>query len=127
MNQDKAKRLLFSVTLADCDLQTFCSGGPGGQHQNKTETGVRIIHRASGAVGESREERSQYANKQRAFKRMAQTKEFREWHRMTVARLLGQPSPEEVVEKLMHPKNIRVDVKDGNGRWVPESEQGEEA
>jgi len=45
-------------------MQTFCSGGPGGQHQNKTQSGVRLIHK-SGVRGESRTERSQpknYAN-----------------------------------------------------------------
>ena len=56
------KKLLFSVTRDDCNWQTFRSGGPGGQHQNKVESGVRCVHRASGAVGESRSERSQYVN-----------------------------------------------------------------
>lgn len=64
------RTLLFSVTLADCDVQTFRAGGKGGQNQNKRDTGVRIIHRASGARGEARDERSQLQNKRAAFKRM---------------------------------------------------------
>jgi len=48
-------------------MQTFCSGGPGGQHQNKTQSGVRLIYDYKGQEvrGESRTERSQpknYAN-----------------------------------------------------------------
>lgn len=48
-------------------MQTFCSGGPGGQHQNKTQSGVRLIYNYKGTEvrGESRTERSQpknYAN-----------------------------------------------------------------
>lgn len=48
-------------------MQTFCSGGPGGQHQNKTQSGVRLIYNYKGQEvrGESRTERSQpknYAN-----------------------------------------------------------------
>lgn len=72
---------VLSVTLADCEVQTFRSGGKGGQHQNKTESGVRIIHRPSGARGESREERSQLQNKKRAFRRMSESDAFRAWVR----------------------------------------------
>src|SRR5207247_3662186 len=32
----------------DLDRQTFRSGGPGGQHQNKTESGERLIHKHAG-------------------------------------------------------------------------------
>lgn len=81
--------LLFSVTIKDCDVQTFRAGGKGGQHQNKTETGVRVIHRASGAVGECRETKSQLYNKRTAFARMAQTEAFSKWHRMEVSKHLG--------------------------------------
>jgi peptide chain release factor 2 len=42
--------------------QTFRSGGPGGQHQNKTESGVRYIHTPTGIAAESRSERSQHKN-----------------------------------------------------------------
>ncbi len=51
----KSKKLLFSITKDDFTVQTFRSGGKGGQNQNKVESGVRIIHPASGAIGESRE------------------------------------------------------------------------
>ena len=45
-------------------MQTFCSGGPGGQHQNKTQSGVRLIYDYNGREvrGESRTERSQPKN-----------------------------------------------------------------
>jgi len=46
----------------DLERQTFRSGGPGGQHQNKTESGVRYIHKPSGIAAESRSERSQHKN-----------------------------------------------------------------
>lgn len=52
------------IEVADCDLRrdTFRSGGPGGQHQNKTESGVRYTHIPSGVAAESRSERSQIKN-----------------------------------------------------------------
>ena len=47
------RELLFSVTRDDFTIQTFRAGGKGGQKQNKTDSGVRCIHNASGAVGEN--------------------------------------------------------------------------
>lgn len=65
------KTVIFTATRKDFRVDTFRSGGPGGQNQNKVESGVRITHLPTGMVGESREERSQYGNKQRAFERLA--------------------------------------------------------
>lgn len=52
----------------DLERQTFRSGGPGGQHQNKTESGVRYIHLPTGIAAESRSERSQHKNDDLAMK-----------------------------------------------------------
>jgi peptide chain release factor 2 len=46
----------------DLKRDTFRSGGPGGQHQNKTESGVRYTHLPTGVAAESRSERSQHKN-----------------------------------------------------------------
>lgn len=73
------RQLLFSVTLKDCETQTFRAGGCGGQNQNKRDTGVRIIHHPSGARGEARDERSQLQNKRLAFRRMAEHPLFTAW------------------------------------------------
>ena len=35
-----------SSRTATLEMQTFCTGGPGGQHQNKTQSGVRLIHKS---------------------------------------------------------------------------------
>jgi peptide chain release factor 2 len=51
----------------ELERQTFRSGGPGGQHQNKTESGVRYIHIPTGVFAESRSERSQHKNDAMAF------------------------------------------------------------
>ncbi len=53
--------------LAECDVDTFRSGGKGGQHANKTESAVRLRHRPSGLTVTSQQERSQYRNKQLAL------------------------------------------------------------
>jgi protein subunit release factor A len=69
------------VTIKDCRVQTFRAGGSGGQNQNVRDTGVRIIHAPSGAVGEARDSRHQKQNKRSAFRRMAESKEFQTWAR----------------------------------------------
>ena len=49
--------------LRECAVETFRAGGPGGQHVNKVETGVRLRHLPTGLVVTCRAERSQYRNK----------------------------------------------------------------
>ena len=55
----------------DCDVEFFVAGGPGGQHPNKVETGVRLTHRPTGTVVTATERRSQSANREAAYERMA--------------------------------------------------------
>lgn len=62
----------------DCDVEFFIASGPGGQHRNKVETGVRLLHRPSGTVVTATERRSQHANREMAFQRMAERLEERQ-------------------------------------------------
>jgi protein subunit release factor B len=55
----------------DSDLEFFIASGPGGQHRNKVETGVRLTHRPSGISVTATERRSQHANREVAYERMA--------------------------------------------------------
>ncbi|MEP7340705.1 MAG: peptide chain release factor-like protein [Acidobacteriota bacterium] len=62
----------------DCDVEFFVAGGPGGQHRNKVETGVRLTHRPTGVMVTATERRSQSANREAAFDRMAEKLEARQ-------------------------------------------------
>ncbi len=105
-----ARELLFSLTKKDFVIQTFRAGGKGGQNQNKRNTGVRIIHPESGARGESREERSQYANRKRAFQRLVDSKEFKNWHRVKVAEILY--GREERLKDILSKENFKIEYYD---------------
>jgi len=112
------RELLFSVTKKDLRIDTFRAGGPGGQNQNKRETGVRITHLASGAMAEARENRTQEQNKVAAFRRLTDHPKFRAWHRTETARRLGQKvEVESIVDKAMAESNIRFETRI-DGRWV---------
>lgn len=58
------------INPEDIEAQTFRSGGAGGQYQNTTESGVRLIHKPTGLVAESREERSQHQNREICLRRL---------------------------------------------------------
>jgi protein subunit release factor A len=91
-------KLLFSVTAKDFEMQTFSVGGCGGSGKDTSNSGVRLTHRASGAVGEGRETRSNTQNRRAAFRHLIETPKFKAWHAAECARLMGEsPASEEQV------------------------------
>ncbi len=119
----KKGKLLFSVTKKDLRIDTFRSGGSGGQNQNKRDTGVRITHIESGAIGESREERSQDQNKRKAFKRMVETDKFKTWLNIKAAWMLKgiediEKEVNRIVEEQMAEKNLKIEYYDPDSQIV---------
>ena len=87
--------------LAECDVDTFRSGGKGGQHANKTESAVRLRHRPSGLVVTSQQERSQHRNKQLALEEL----------RRRLERLNHRPAPRVKTRPTAASKRRRLDAK----------------
>jgi protein subunit release factor B len=107
------KQLLFAITKKDFEMQTFRSGGAGGQNQNKVSSGVRFIHRASGAIGEARDSRDQPQNKKNAFLRCVDSPKFQSWLKMEIAKHQGLIDDiEKRVAEMMQPENIKVEYLD---------------
>ena len=89
------------------------------QHQNKTDSGVRITHRASGATGESRTDRSQLTNKKLAFERLVESSKFRIWLNRRILEVLEGKTIDQKVDELMQSANLVVEGVDfESGKWV---------
>ncbi|QFT31370.1 Peptide chain release factor 2 [Labrenzia sp. THAF82] len=65
-----ATRPVPDLEASALKTETFRSGGPGGQHQNTTDSGVRITHLPTGLTATSTDERSQHRNRQVALERL---------------------------------------------------------
>lgn len=110
------KTKLFSVTKDEFEWQFFRAGGKGGQKQNKTSSACRCIHKESGAVGESREERQQVQNRKLAFLRCVNSKEFQTWLKLTASAVsAGFENIETQINKEMQEENLKIEF------YTPES------
>jgi peptide chain release factor 2 len=92
--------------LRECEVETFRSGGPGGQHVNKVETSVRLTHAPSGVVVVCREERSQHRNKTACLRKL----------RERVERLNERPTPRVPTRRTRAAKERTLEEKSRRSR-----------
>ena len=66
----RALALGDEALAAECREEFLVAGGPGGQHRNKTESGVRLLHLPTGIMVTATERRSQAQNRSAAVQRL---------------------------------------------------------
>ncbi|MBD0369658.1 MAG: peptide chain release factor-like protein [Pyrinomonadaceae bacterium] len=94
--------------LRECEMETFRSSGPGGQHVNKTESAVRLKHLPSGLVVTSREERSQHRNKALCLEKL---RELVEKLNHKPARRIRTKVPRSAKNHMLEEKARRSEIK----------------
>ena len=87
--------------LSECDVQTFRAGGPGGQHQNTTDSAVRLKHLPTGVTVTCRQERSQHLNKRICLERL----------RAKLEAMNERPAPRRPTRPSRAAKQRRLDAK----------------
>ncbi len=120
----------IDIELRDDELKrdVFRSGGPGGQHQNKTESGVRYTHIPTGVSAESRSERSQHKNDANALAmlkskliRIEEQKREAEYAKVYDEKgeiSFGSQIRSYVLQPYQIVKDLRTDFETGNPRAV---------
>lgn len=94
--------------LRQCRVDTFRAGGPGGQHQNTTDSAVRLTHRPTGITVTARDERSQHRNRRLALARLRERLEER-YRRRTPRKRTRVPAREK--KKRLEAKRRRAQRK----------------
>ena len=103
--------------LRECEVETFRSGGPGGQHVNKVETAVRLRHTPTGLVFVCREGRSQHRNKAACLRKLRE--EVERLNRPIAERVATRPTRGSKERKLQA-KSHRSRVKRLRSKPTPD-------
>lgn len=108
-DRDRWLRQDDATLLRDCVESYYRATGPGGQHRNKVETAVRLLHRPSGVTARAVESREREVNRRSALHRLRMTQALQ------LRRSFDLKDPTLPAELLAQRTNQgRLSVKQGN-------------
>jgi peptide chain release factor 1 len=109
----------ISIRKDDLKVDTFRASGAGGQHVNKTESGVRFTHIPTGIVSESTDSRSQLKNReialQRLYQKIRDAQREKDARERTIQRksLVGSGDRSDKIRTYNYPQNRVTDHRIG--------------
>ena len=109
----------INIVKSDLRRDTFRASGAGGQHVNKTESGVRFTHLPTGIVAESTDGRSQHKNQdialQRLYAKIHESQKHQHDSKVAAARksLVGSGDRSDKIRTYNYPQNRVTDHRIG--------------
>jgi peptide chain release factor 2 len=129
---ESGEKITIEIRPEDLKIETYKSGGAGGQYVNKTESAIRITHLPSGVIAASQQERSQMQNRETAMSMLRSKLVQRELdeREANLAQLRGERRANEwgsqirsyVLQPYTLVKDHRTNVETGNTQAVLDGE-----
>jgi protein subunit release factor B len=109
LDEPLAPRDPLDELLRQCLVRRTRGSGPGGQHRNKVETRIELLHLPTGLSAAAEDSRSQHRNLRLALERLAAKLAERE--RVTKPRIVRRGRLRRVKERILQEKKQRAEIK----------------